>query len=72
MSTYPKRKGWVTPVMQDYKLACCDCGLVHKVTFRVVQIGTEEVLQFKTARDNRSTAALRREMRKRGQLKCQS
>ncbi len=25
---------WIEPVTNDYKLACCDCGLVHSVDFR--------------------------------------
>ncbi len=26
---------WVTPVMNGYKLMCCDCGLVHNFKFRI-------------------------------------
>ena len=30
------RGGWIRPVMKDYFMCCCDCGLVHRLTFRVV------------------------------------
>jgi uncharacterized Zn finger protein len=26
---------WINPVMDNYLLKCCDCGLVHKMQFRV-------------------------------------
>ena len=26
---------WVQPVMKGYLLACCDCGLVHRLDFRI-------------------------------------
>lgn len=32
------RKGWtrwVQPVKRGYLLACCDCGLVHRMDFRI-------------------------------------
>lgn len=29
---------WQSPIMDDYRMKCCDCGLVHKVEFRVVKI----------------------------------
>jgi hypothetical protein len=49
---------WVYPVMDGYKLACCDCGLVHDMQFRV----TDEYdrVEFRVRRNNRSTAAVRR------------
>lgn len=31
----------ITPVMDDYRLACCDCGLVHEMDFRALEV-TEE------------------------------
>lgn len=40
----------------DYKIACCDCHLVHRFRFTVV--GNK--LRIRGWRDNRSTAALRR------------
>lgn len=26
---------WVRPVHRDFRLACCDCGLTHRMDFRV-------------------------------------
>ena len=28
---------WVQPVKRGYLMKCCDCGLVHRVDFRVVK-----------------------------------
>ena len=28
---------WETPIMGGYLLQCCDCGLVHKMDFRVIK-----------------------------------
>mgnify|MGYP001581134559 CR=1 FL=1 len=47
---------WVQPVHRGYKMACCDCGLVHIVDFRV----WNGRVQFRVARNNRSTALMRR------------
>lgn len=66
---------WVRPVMQGYKMACCDCGLVHDMDFRVmrqtgaieddiwVEDGSAEV-EFKVRRNNRSTGQMRRHIPK--------
>lgn len=66
---------WVPPKMPLYRMACCDCSLVHDMTFKVVRVtathpdGTwsfEEVsdpslrVLFKARRNNRSTSAMRR------------
>lgn len=29
---------WERPVMNGYHMACCDCGLVHTINFRVVKV----------------------------------
>lgn len=54
---------WIFPIMDGYKLTCCDCGLVHDMQFRV----TDEYdrVEFRVRRNNRATAAVRREDRKR-------
>ena len=26
---------WVTPRMKGWRMKCCDCGLVHEITFKV-------------------------------------
>ena len=66
---------WIQPAMESYKMGCCDCGLVHDLEFRVVEVtkdlgdGYKEVIetdnqnlvvQFRTKRNNRSTGQLRR------------
>ena len=41
---HPEREGkngwsrWVRPVQSNYMLACCDCGLVHRMQFVVVKV----------------------------------
>lgn len=60
MPRYPSvRAGeWVQPVEEGYKMACCDCGLVHKMDFRI-EAGR---VQLRAFRDNRATAQVRRRM----------
>jgi hypothetical protein len=29
---------WIKPVMSGYKMKCCDCGLVHEIDFRVLEM----------------------------------
>lgn len=26
---------WIEPILKGFKLACCDCGLVHKIDFEI-------------------------------------
>lgn len=52
----PEEGEWVQPVRKGYKLACCDCGLVHTLDFRV----HGGRAQFRVFRNNRSTAMMRR------------
>lgn len=47
---------WIQPVRKGYRMACCDCGLVHNMDFRI----TVNRIQFRVRRNNRSTAAIRR------------
>jgi hypothetical protein len=47
---------WVQPIRKGYKMACCDCGLVHLCDFRIYK----GRIQFRAFRNNRSTAAMRR------------
>ena len=54
----PKTNEWVQPVRRGYKMACCDCGLVHDMDFRIKQ----GRIQFRVRRNNRSTAGIRRGM----------
>ena len=59
--TYKKVQAgeWVQPIRKGYRLACCDCGLVHKINFRLRKYGNGTKLQFRAYRHNRATAQLR-------------
>lgn len=58
MKRYPKVEDgeWVQPVTTGYGMACCDCGLVHRLNFRI----HEGHIQFQASRDNRATGQIRR------------
>lgn len=51
---------WVQPIVKGYKMACCDCGLVHTMEFRVNEDGWA---QFRVRRNNRATGQVRRHMK---------
>lgn len=55
----PEAGEWVQPVRRGYKLSCCDCGLVHRLDFRVHR----GCIQFRAFRLGRSTAMMRRHRR---------
>jgi hypothetical protein len=59
----PSAGEWVRPVMDGYKVACCDCGLVHRVDFRVIT----DVVEFRVSPLPRSTAMTRRWMKRRAE-----
>ena len=48
---------WITVPKRGFKEQCCDCGLVHRLNFRIDQWGRIEVQAF---REQRATAAVRR------------
>jgi hypothetical protein len=48
------------PLRGAFKDACCDCGLVHTLHFRIID-GT---LEMKAFRNVRATAAMRRKRAK--------
>ncbi len=48
---------WLTPIEDGFKLACCDCGLVHDVAFRVLD-GRAQINFIR--RDSAETTRLRR------------
>jgi hypothetical protein len=52
----PDAGEWVQPVRRGYKMRCCDCDLVHRMDFRIVN----GRVQFRVFRDQRATAACRR------------
>lgn len=43
---------WVQPIRRGYKMACCDCDLVHTVNFRV----RKGKIQMQAFRDEQATA----------------
>jgi hypothetical protein len=47
---------WTRPRMRNFREQCCDCGLIHRLDFRLV--GGR--IEFRTRRDDRATAAARR------------
>lgn len=49
---------WIEPTRRGFQWACCDCGLVHDLDFRVSKGG--RVLEFRTVRNERETAKLRK------------
>lgn len=64
---------WSMPVMDGYRMACCDCGLVHTMQFKVLRVTKKSAMfssgpdvsknhrvLFRAKRNNRSTAAVRR------------
>lgn len=70
---------WVPPLMRGYKMACCDCSLVHDMVFKVVKVvgrkrdgswryvnvvGEKYRVMFKARRNERSTAQKRRHKKK--------
>lgn len=56
----PKAGQWVQPVRRGYRMACCDCGLTHRMNFRIIN----GRVQFQVFLDNRATGQIRRHMRK--------
>ena len=53
---HPKHNEWIQPVRKDYKMCCCDCGLVHNMDFRIYK----GRVQIRARRNNRSTGQVRR------------
>lgn len=47
---------WVFPNRKDYRFSCCDCGLVHKMQFKM----DGKHILFKVKKDNRATGQIRR------------
>lgn len=48
------------PLNKPHKISCCDCGLVHILSFKVKQ----KIITIKAIRDNRATAQRRRKLKK--------
>ena len=50
---------WIQPIKKGYKVACCDCGLVHDIDFRIVN----DRVQFRARINSKATRARRREIK---------
>lgn len=53
---------WIYPHRTKYKLACCDCGLVHDMQFALIKRGLGKAIVFRVRRNSRSTGQMRRSM----------
>jgi hypothetical protein len=42
--------------MRDFREQCCECGLIHRLDFRII----DGKVEFRTRRDDCATAAARR------------
>lgn len=57
---------WVQPIRKGYRMACCDCNLVHRLTFRLLPWGKYgKKIQMQVDRDEPETKRLRRNARRR-------
>ncbi len=50
---------WVRPIRKGYRVACCDCGLVHVINIRV----RKNLVEYQVFRDNRATARRRQRLK---------
>lgn len=51
---------WIRPIRKSYKMACCDCNLVHDIDFRVRKEWRGLVIEFRARRNNKETKRLRK------------
>lgn len=58
---FPKVKAgqWIQPIKRGHLMACCDCSLVHRVDFRIVN----DRVQLRADRAIGHTKALRKRNR---------
>lgn len=47
---------WFTPRRRNYPMACCHCGLVHRMDIRIIG----KKVQMRLFEDRRATAGMRR------------
>jgi len=62
-----KPNEWQMPIMKKYKMACCDCGLVHNMDFKVIDNETQKPIKnarvlMRGTRNNKLTKQLRKEV----------
>ena len=51
---------WHEMYQRNQKLACCDCGLVHRIDFKIKRVGTQNRIFMRAQRNERATGAKRR------------
>lgn len=51
---------WVQPIRRGYLMKCCDCGLVHRLNFRLVKTGRGQKIQFQAFRVKSYAVSMRR------------
>jgi hypothetical protein len=51
---------WVKPRRRFYRMACCDCKLVHELEFHLEKRGNRGYILFRARRHLRATGAMRR------------
>jgi len=54
-------EGFEVPNLTPYKMACCDCGLVHKIVLAAPGVEKGVGIGFASERGNRATAQRRRQ-----------
>jgi len=55
---------WIRPIRKNYKMACCDCNLVHDLDFRIRKEWRGLVVEFRAKRNNKETKRLRKAQEK--------
>lgn len=55
---------WVDVTVKR-SVQCCDCGLVHREDYRIIESETGDHIIRQAIRDNRATAARRRSLKAR-------
>lgn len=41
---------WIRPRMHGYRIKCCQCGLRHRLDFRVIRWGRGNKVEFRATR----------------------
>lgn len=69
---------WIAPTHKKYQMACCDCGLVHELQFKITREGYKNAkgewnmlptkvkklrVLFRARRNKRATGQMRRWMK---------
>jgi hypothetical protein len=65
-----KEMEWQMPILKGYKMACCDCGLVHTINFKIIQEADQDKevkgvrILMQASRNKRATGQMRRHKNK--------